>query len=163
MAPPKAQFKSKPVQPTQKSYEKILSVHSVHQRILRQALLQEQKTTSQKIQATVPLDPPETTELLQCVQEATFAAAEFQGDTPEAFDQANLPKQKSHSADQVKMDAVQHVLAQQLEEREADEASEGRRLLNSQVKEKKALLALRNGFVDLRTQIQAAWKGFMEG
>lgn len=96
-------------------------------------------------------------------EEATFAAAEFQGDTPEAFDQANLPKQKSHSADQVKMDAVQHVLAQQLEEREADEASEGRRLLNSQVKEKKALLALRNGFVDLRTQIQAAWKGFMEG
>lgn len=96
-------------------------------------------------------------------EEATFAAAEFQGDTPEAFDQANLPKQKSHSADQVKMDAVQHVLAQQLEEREADEASEGRRLLNSQVKEEKALLALRNGFVDLRTQIQAAWKGFMEG
>ena len=68
MAPPKAQFKSKPVQPTEKSYQKILSVHSVHQRILRQALLQEQKTSSQKIQATVPLDPPETTELLQCVR-----------------------------------------------------------------------------------------------
>ena len=46
---------------------------------------------------------------------------------------------------------------QQAEERE----SEG--FLNTQVEKEKALLALRNGFVDLRAQIQAARKCFMEG